>query len=331
MTSRLFGCVAAALLAVASSSCSTESRVPDKLVVLTFDDGNKTDRDFVGPLLKEFGFGGTFFVNKSGGAFGHPERFMTWDDVRWLHDAGFEIGNHTANHRDVRDLSREEFAAELDVVEVGCAEHGIPRPTSFCFCGYRVSRDAVNVLEERGYLFARRGVSPEFHMTDRGDRGPTYSPASDHPLLIPTTGASGPSWTAFEEFVSIVNQAKDGHIVVLTFHGIPTDLHPWVHTDPETFRRYMDYLRDEGFTAIAMRDLARWVDRRSVPEDPFAPIDRRLRIVPVDLACEPKDEASQLTFRWACRSSCGQEQSAYQILVASSEENSAAVKRRPSS
>jgi hypothetical protein len=36
--------------------------VPDKLVVLTFDDAVKSHRTFVAPLLKDLGFGATFFV-----------------------------------------------------------------------------------------------------------------------------------------------------------------------------------------------------------------------------------------------------------------------------
>ena len=35
--------------------------IPDKLVVLSFDDRAKSWLDFVGPLLKEYGFGATFY------------------------------------------------------------------------------------------------------------------------------------------------------------------------------------------------------------------------------------------------------------------------------
>ncbi len=35
--------------------------IPDGLVVLTFDDGNKSDYTYVGPLLRRYGFGATFF------------------------------------------------------------------------------------------------------------------------------------------------------------------------------------------------------------------------------------------------------------------------------
>jgi len=37
-------------------------KIPDKLIVLTFDDAVKSHRTFVAPLLKELGFGATFFI-----------------------------------------------------------------------------------------------------------------------------------------------------------------------------------------------------------------------------------------------------------------------------
>ena len=34
---------------------------------------------------------------------------MTWEQIRELHAAGFELGNHTLTHAGVRELSEEEF------------------------------------------------------------------------------------------------------------------------------------------------------------------------------------------------------------------------------
>ena len=36
--------------------------IPDRLVVLTFDDGSISNAVFVAPLLKRLGFGATFFI-----------------------------------------------------------------------------------------------------------------------------------------------------------------------------------------------------------------------------------------------------------------------------
>ena len=38
--------------------------IPDRLVVLTFDDGNKSDFAYVAPLLQEYGFGASFYVTE---------------------------------------------------------------------------------------------------------------------------------------------------------------------------------------------------------------------------------------------------------------------------
>ena len=121
---------------------------------------------------------------------------------------------------------------------------------------------------EKGYHFARRGVYPEFHYVQEGGRGPAYNPAEDHPMLIPTTGASGPNW-GFDDLIWAVEQAKDGRIAVLTFHGVPDLDHPWVHTEPDDFVRYMEYLRNEGCTVIALCELVKYVDPAKCPNDLF--------------------------------------------------------------
>jgi hypothetical protein len=105
-----------------------------------------------------------------------------------------------------------------------------------------------------------------------------YEPGRHHPLLIPTTADSYPDWT-FEHFEQVLERAGAGRIVVLQFHGVPDKAHPWVHTPPEMFRRYMERLRRDGFRVIAMRDLEAWIDRRNLPRDPLL-----ARRVP-----EPKD------------------------------------------
>ena len=83
--------------------------IPDKTVVLTFDDAVKSHRTFVAPLLKELGFRATFFVTHRW--MGEPENFMTWQEIAELHQMGFEIGNHTWTHN---DFSSPRNAALLD-------------------------------------------------------------------------------------------------------------------------------------------------------------------------------------------------------------------------
>ncbi|MCK4782991.1 MAG: family 78 glycoside hydrolase catalytic domain, partial [Desulfobacteraceae bacterium] len=306
--------------------------IPDKLVVLTFDDGCKSDVKFVMPLLKKYGFGATFFITE--GYKYHKgwkeEHYLSWEDVKKIHDAGFEIGNHTRTHPNVAELPKEQIRAEIEYIEQRCREYGIAVPKTFCYPGFRYSRDAVEVLREKGYLFARRGVWPEFPYNHEGSRGPDYDPSLDHPLLIPCTGFSGPDWD-FEDFVWAVEQALYGRIAVLTFHGVPDVDHPWVHTDPVVFKTYMDYLCDNSYIVIAMRDLVKYIDpTKGLERDPFTPMQQRLKraqLRPTELRCEYAINPLGLDvrkprFSWILKSEKrGQMQSAYRILVASSADN----------
>ena len=65
------------------------SVVPDKLVVLTFDDGNKSDVTFVAPLLQEYGFKATFFIIEGLNFLTNEEHYVTWDEVQRLYEEGF--------------------------------------------------------------------------------------------------------------------------------------------------------------------------------------------------------------------------------------------------
>ena len=242
--------------------------IPDKLVVLTFDDGNKSDITFVAPILKNYGFGGTFYITEGLGFLKNKDHYLTWEEVAQLHEEGFEIGNHTQHHPNVKDLSKEEFAASLQYIDMRCREYGIEKPITFCYPGYHNDIKAVEVLTERGYHFARRGVTPEYPNIKTGGRGPVYDPKQDHPLLIPITGISGRDWP-FEDLVWALEQARGGVIAVLTFHGVPALEHPQATTPPEAFEDYMKYLHEKGATVISVRDLEKYIDYTVRPADPY--------------------------------------------------------------
>ena len=233
--------------------------IPDRLVALTFDDGPKSQYTFAAPLLKECGFNATFYITEGLRFLVDKDRYMTWEEVAALDRDGFEIGNHTQHHNNVTQQSPTELRADIDHIDKRCQEYGITEPTTFCYPGYSNGPEAVAVLRERGFRFARRGTDPEFPSDNEGGRGPAYDPAIHDPLLIPTTGASGPKWD-FDDFLWALDQARDGHIAVLTFHGVPDLDHPWVDTKSDLFERYVTHLRANDFTVVALRDLDRYID-----------------------------------------------------------------------
>ena len=109
--------------------------IPDGLVVLTVDDGSRSDLEFVAPLLREHQFSATFFVNRGGGAPERPRDYLNWAEIAQLHALGFEIGNHTCSHPNMARLSPQEIRAEIAGVEAQCAAHGLPRPVTFGYPG----------------------------------------------------------------------------------------------------------------------------------------------------------------------------------------------------
>ena len=246
--------------------------IPEKLVVLTFDDSVASHFTVVRPLLKEFGFGATFFITEGFGFVTNKTDYMTWEQIAQLHRDGFEIGNHTRDHIGVTKQNVPRLREQIEAVNKRFEEHGIPRATSFSWPGNALALEALPVLKELGIQFARRGGAPEFAYEE--GRGFAYEPGIDHPLLIPSAGDGRPKWS-LEDFKRAVSQAKEGRIAVLQFHGVPDRDHPWVNTPPERFKEYLQYLREEKFKVIALRDLARYVDANKVPADPMAIVEKR--------------------------------------------------------
>jgi peptidoglycan/xylan/chitin deacetylase (PgdA/CDA1 family) len=94
-----------------------------RALVLTFDDGTLDFWDQAKPVLDKHGFTATLFVVSGhvGGRstwdldLGEPDRpLLSWDQLRELHRAGFEIGSHTHTHRPLTELSDGDVRSELD-------------------------------------------------------------------------------------------------------------------------------------------------------------------------------------------------------------------------
>jgi peptidoglycan/xylan/chitin deacetylase (PgdA/CDA1 family) len=250
--------------------------IPNKTVVLTFDDAVKSQITIVAPLLKELGLHATFFISQRW--MDDKANFLTWEEVGELHRMGFEIGNHSWTHS---DFSLPENAAklgdELEMVERELARVGVPKPLSFAWCGNSFGPEAVEQLQRHGYKVARRGMQPEVAY-GKVQVGPVLVVTKHHPLLIPTTGDAYPAWT-FEHFKNVLASAKPGEIVVLQFHGVPDTAHPWVNTPPENFRQYMFYLKQNGYRTITMLDLLQYYDPSQLPDDPLLRIRFPVRAV----------------------------------------------------
>jgi peptidoglycan/xylan/chitin deacetylase (PgdA/CDA1 family) len=83
-------------------------QLPQKAVVLTFDDGYRSFKDFAYPVLKDLGFTATLFIYTDWVGAGRGA--LSWNDLRELSAAGFDVQAHTKSHADLRRAHGETEA-----------------------------------------------------------------------------------------------------------------------------------------------------------------------------------------------------------------------------
>ena len=117
-----------------------------KVMVATFDDAHISVYEKARPILDELGVPGTIFVPTDYPDSGrlmawkgydmwvgtpHEDELacMSWDQLREVRDAGWEIGAHTCSHPFLTELGDDELHRELQASRASCEEHmGEPCP-----------------------------------------------------------------------------------------------------------------------------------------------------------------------------------------------------------
>src|SRR5213082_3693062 len=105
--------LASLLLLLGTRVAAAVDPIPDKLVVLTFDDSSKSHFTVARPLLKKYKFGATFFITEGFDFPTNKKDYMTWEEIKQLHKDGFEIGNHTRDHQGVTTKTLAGLPAQL--------------------------------------------------------------------------------------------------------------------------------------------------------------------------------------------------------------------------
>lgn len=85
--------------------------VPDKAVVLTFDDGYEDNYTNMYPILKKYGFKATIFVITD--TIDKDPQYLTSAQLKEMNKNGIDIESHTVTHRDLNTLSNDEQLKEL--------------------------------------------------------------------------------------------------------------------------------------------------------------------------------------------------------------------------
>jgi peptidoglycan/xylan/chitin deacetylase (PgdA/CDA1 family) len=108
-------------LETASARLSGDDKLPEKAVVITFDDGYEDFLVHAWPVLRRYDFTATVFLPTAYISDEPRKSFnnrlcLTWPEVRMLAAAGIRFGGHTVTHRKLALLPE----AELDEELAGC-------------------------------------------------------------------------------------------------------------------------------------------------------------------------------------------------------------------
>jgi len=143
--------------------------IPDKTVMLTFDDADLDQYTVAYPELKKYGFKGVFFIMTV--ALGKP-RYMNKDQLKELSDQGHILGSHTWDHKNVKKYEAADWPIQIDKPS-RLLESISGKPVEYFAYPFGVwNPEAIPFLKERGFkasfqLSAKRDEKDPLHTIRR--------------------------------------------------------------------------------------------------------------------------------------------------------------------
>jgi len=138
------------------------SELPEKPVLLTFDDGYLDNYTNAFPLLQEYGFKGTFFVITEFIDSGR-EGYMTWPMIEEMARAGHRIESHSRTHPDLTEKDRDGLIWEILGSQQTIAAHIGYTPRYFCYPGGDYNEQTIALLRELDFWGAVTTANDTWH------------------------------------------------------------------------------------------------------------------------------------------------------------------------
>jgi peptidoglycan/xylan/chitin deacetylase (PgdA/CDA1 family) len=140
--------------------------LPDRPVILTFDDGYRDNYEYAFPLLQQYGFKAAFFVLTDFVDQGRAE-YVTWQQLREIHAAGMEIEAHSRDHPDLRGRDVDFLVWQVLGPDEAIAAHVGERPRFYAYPSGTYDENVVAVLKSDHYWGALTITQGMLQSTDR--------------------------------------------------------------------------------------------------------------------------------------------------------------------
>jgi peptidoglycan/xylan/chitin deacetylase (PgdA/CDA1 family) len=140
--------------------------LPDKPVILTFDDGYRDNYEYAFPLLKQYDFKAAFFVLTDFIDQGRPE-YVTWQQLREMHAGGMEVEAHSRDHPDLRGRNVDFLVWQILGPDEAIAAHVGERPRFYAYPSGTYDEKVIEVLRSDHYWGALTISQGALQSTDR--------------------------------------------------------------------------------------------------------------------------------------------------------------------
>lgn len=127
------------------------AKLPEKPIMLTFDDTKLDQWTVAIPELKKYGFKGVFFIMTV--SLGRPN-YMSKDQVKQMSDAGHVIGSHTYDHQNVKKYQGEDWVTQIEKPTKTLQEITGKDIKYFAYPFGLWNKEAIPELKKRGFSSA---------------------------------------------------------------------------------------------------------------------------------------------------------------------------------
>lgn len=124
--------------------------LPEKPVLITFDDGYADNYDTAWPILARYNLCATFFIITEF----RDGNYLSWEQIRILKGEGNDIGSHTLHHEVLSQLSAAEQAAEIRDSKQILEEQLKTEITAFSYPYGKWDDTSLGLLKDAGYTVA---------------------------------------------------------------------------------------------------------------------------------------------------------------------------------
>ena len=133
-----------------------KTELPEKPIILTFDDGYESNYYEMLPILEERKMKAVVYMitNRIG-----TKGYLSWEQLREMQERGIEIGSHTANHLPLTSLGEKEREDEIILSKLLMEWNGIKTVFSLSYPNGKYDKKLPEILKKYDYLNAVTGDS----------------------------------------------------------------------------------------------------------------------------------------------------------------------------